>query len=122
MSKISLKYTTILEYILTVLITKLAFDSLMYFLPVVGSTKNPYIDVLIGMILTIFIFYPVYGLIHKMVEKVSKKIIQTDKRKKISQYTWITVGFVFVFVFIFAGFMKIKRNINVFYELNNFIF
>ncbi len=108
------KFTTILEYILTVLITKLVFDSLMYLLPVIQSTNNPYFDVLIGMGLTIVVFYPVYGLIHSFVEKISKAIIKADKRKKSSQYISITIGFLIIITFIFIGMMKIKKDINVF--------
>lgn len=119
MATSKLKFTTVLEYILTVLITKLAFDFLMYFLPVIQSTNNPYTDVLIGMGLTIVVFYPIYGLIHSGVEKVSKLIINTDGRKNNTQFIKITVVFLLVFVLLFAGFLKLKRDINLFEVIYN---
>lgn len=111
------KYTTILEYILTVLITKFVFDCLMYFLPVVQSTQNAYYDVLIGMGLTIIVFYPVYGIIHKSVEKISKIIIKTDKRKRTGEYVSVLIGFFVIITLIFIGMMKIKKDINVLQQL-----
>ncbi|KOY86697.1 hypothetical protein AD998_11565 [bacterium 336/3] len=117
MSSKKLKFSTILEYILTVLITKLVYDFLMYVLPVIQSTKNPYYDVLIGMGLTIIVFYPVYGFIHTIVEKVSKMVIKADGRKKTTQYIEMTVGFLVIVALVFAGLMKIKREINVFQEI-----
>lgn len=111
------KITTAFVYIFTVLLTKLAYDFVVYTMPVIESTQNNYIDVLIGMALTVVIFYPMYGGIHSLVEKLSKWFVKVENKQKKSYLLKLFLVFLFLNFLLFVGFMKIKRNINVFQEI-----
>lgn len=113
------KITTAFVYIFTVLLTKLCFDFVIYIMPVIQSTKNAYYDVLIGMLLTVVVFYPMYGGIHSLVEKLSNWFIKTENKRKKSYLIKLFIVFLILNTLLFAGFMKIKRDINIFQDLYN---
>lgn len=108
-------------YAFTVWLTKLLYDVIMKLLPVVKSTKNPYFDVLIGMSLTLIIFYPLYGLTHNWMEKFSGHYIKHAKKIHRNNFLALLIAFVLGFIVLFCCFMLLKFNINVVMEIVNWV-
>ncbi len=103
-------------YSFTVLLTKLIYDVIMKLLPVIKSTKNPYYDVLIGMGLTLIIFYPLYGLTHNWMEKFSGHYVKHAKKIHRNNFLALLIAFIVGLIILFGCFMMVKFNINIVME------
>jgi uncharacterized protein YacL len=104
-------------YTFTVLCSKLVYDASMKLLPVIKSTKNPYLDVAIGMTLTLIIFYPFYGFAHKWVEKFSGHYVKHARKIHKNSFVALLIGYSIGVFILFACFMLVKFNINILQEV-----
>src|SRR4051812_19680042 len=100
-------------YTFTVLFTKLLYDLVMHFLPVIKSTHNPYFDVAIGMSLTLILFYPLYGFAHTWMEKFSGHYVKHARKIHSNSVLALSIAYVIGIVILFGCFMMLKFNINI---------
>lgn len=111
------QYAQFIIYSTTVLVVKLAYDYLMTILPVVKSTKSPYLDVLIGMVLTLILFIPLYDIVHNALKGKIDTYIETSKKFHKKQMVGMTVGYILMLIVLFGCFVKLKFDINIITEI-----
>ena len=100
-------------YSFTVLLAKLIYDVIIELLPVIKSTRNPYFDVAIGMGLTLIVFYPLYGLAHAWMEKVSGHYVKHSRGIHSNRTFALIVSYIFGIIVLFGCFMMVKFEINI---------
>ena len=122
LKKIEKKYAEIIVFTTTVLIAKLAYDLLMKALPTIKSTSSKYYDVMIGMFLTVAVFFPLYDLVHSAIQKQVIGYISNSKKMHKHNLVGMTIAFATLLVILFGLFMKIKFNINIIADAWNALF
>lgn len=113
LKKIEKKYAEVIVFTITVLIAKLAYDLIMKSLPVIQSTSSKYYDVMIGMVLTVAVFFPLYNIVHSSIEKQMIGYINNSKKMHKHNLIGMTVAFAGLLLILFGLFMKVKFNINI---------
>lgn len=83
--------------------------------------ERSYLSVLIGMLVTVAVFVPVYGVISKWMNTASKKYLKASKKVAKKDSTGIIVGFLIAFSILFILFAKIRHHIDVLAELDNLL-
>ena len=104
-----------------VLITKLCYDFAMFLLPIVRTTRNPYYDVLIGMLLQVILFLPLYNLIFTLSEKFMNHYIRASKKTMKQEMLALVGGYILLLVIVFILLLKLKFGISIFEEIANLI-
>jgi hypothetical protein len=100
-------------YSFSVLLTKLIYDLIKKSLPIIESTRNPYYDVAIGMVLALIIFYPLYYLTHVWMEKFSGHYVKHARKIHSNSIVALALAYILGIVVLFGFFMKVKFNINI---------
>lgn len=100
-----------------VLITKVCYDFVMFLLPIIKSTHNPYIDVLIGMSLLVALFLPLNNFIFMLSEKFMRHYIKLSKKTMRQELLGLILGYVVLLFIVFVLLLKLKFGINFFEEL-----
>ena len=75
--------------------------------------ESTYISVLIGMVVTILIFVPMFGLVGKWIGKVSKSYLKVSKKVAKKSSNGLFFGFLIAFAILFVLFAKTRHNIDV---------
>ena len=104
-------------YSISVLFTKLVYDFIMSIAPIVKSTRNAYFDVLLGMVLTLCLFAPLYSVVFIVAEKISDFYIGVNKKMHKHSIKGLIIGFVFVLFLLFTGFLYLKFKINLYKDV-----
>ncbi|MFN0048857.1 MAG: hypothetical protein ACKVOU_07035 [Cytophagales bacterium] len=104
-----------------VLITKVCYDFVMFLLPIVRSTNNPYYDVLIGMALQIILFLPLYNVIFSLSEKFMNHYIKASKKTMRQEILALILGYLLLLLIVFVLLLKMKFGLSAFEELAKFI-
>ncbi len=97
------------------------FDTVVFFIPVIQSTKNPYIDVLIGMAVTVIVFYPMNGIFQNYSGTAVGHYIRRSKAVHKNRIAGIVIGYVVGMTLIFIAFMYVKFRINVFERIFDWV-
>lgn len=100
-------------YSFTVLCTKLLYDVILKLLPVIKSTRNPYFDVAIGMVLALIIFYPIYAFTRNWMERFSHHYIKYSGKLHRNRLFALVLAYLFGMLVLFACFLKVKFDINI---------
>jgi len=108
-----IKFRKFAIYCFSVLLTKLVYDLVMKALPIIKSTRNPYLDVAIGMGLTLVIFYPLYKLTRNWMTIFSGHYVKHTKKIHRNNMIALALGYTFGMVVLFGCFMMVKFNINI---------
>ena len=105
----STKYATLIISILTASLVN------EYLVKLVNSyyKEGTYLSVLIGMIVTILIFVPMFGFVKGMMDKVSKSYLKASKKIAKKNSTGLFVGFLIAFAILYVFFAQIRHNIDV---------
>ena len=82
-------------------------------IPVIKSTSSKYYDVMIGMVLTVAVFFPLYNLVHSAIENQVIGYINNSKKMHKHNLVGMTVAFAGLLLVLFGLFMKVKFNINI---------
>lgn len=104
-------------YSFSVLLTKLVYDLVMKALPIIKTTHNPYLDVAIGMGLTLIIFYPLYKLTSNWMKIFSGHYVKHTKKIHRNNFIALLIGYVAGIIILFGCFMLVKFNINIVKDL-----
>lgn len=111
---------SILRFIIfssAVLITKVVYDFIMYMLPIIKSTHNPYYDVLIGMLLQVILFLPLYNLIFSFSEKFMDYYLKMGKKTIKQEIIAIAGGYLVLLIIVFCLLLKLKFGISALEQL-----
>ncbi|PHS03659.1 MAG: hypothetical protein COA88_15355 [Kordia sp.] len=105
----STKYATIIISVLTASLIN------EYVVKLINSyyKESTYISVLIGMVVTILIFVPMFGLVGKWIGKVSKSYLKVSKKVAKKSSNGLFFGFLIAFAILFVLFAKTRHNIDV---------
>lgn len=104
-----------------VLITKVCYDFIMFLLPIVRSTHNPYYDVLIGMVLQVILFLPLYNVIFSLSEKFMNHYIKASKKTIRQEFVALFLGYLLLLFVVFVLLLKLKFGINFFEEMIKYV-
>lgn len=113
----STKYATIIISILTASLIN------EYIVKLVNSYyKEPtYTSVLIGMMVTVLIYVPLFGLIGKWINQASKSYLKASKKVSSSNSRGLLIGFLIAFVILFIFFAKIRHGLDVVTKLSHLL-
>ena len=105
----STKYATLIISILTASLVN------EYLVKLVNSyyKEGTYLSVLIGMIVTILIFVPMFGFVKGLMDKASKSYLKASKKIAKKNSTGLFVGFLIAFAILYVFFAQIRHNIDV---------
>ncbi|NQY28449.1 MAG: hypothetical protein HRT69_03150 [Flavobacteriaceae bacterium] len=105
----STKYATIIISVLTASLIN------EYVVKLINSyyKESTYVSVLIGMVVTILIFVPMFGLVGKWIGKVSKSYLKASKKVAKKSSNGLFLGFLIAFAILFVLFAKTRHNIDV---------
>lgn len=105
----STKYATLVISILTASLLN------EYIVNVINSyyKERTYLSVLIGMLVTVLVFVPMFGLVRSFMDKASKSYLKASKKVAKKSSTGLLVGFLIAFIVLFVFFAKIRHNIDV---------
>lgn len=113
MKKIEKKYAEIIVFTISVLVAKLAFDMIMKLAPTVSTTHHQYYDVMIGMTLIVFVFYPLSGFVQNLIEGQVVKLTNNSKNLHKNNLVGMTIAFLGILIVLFGCFLKVKFNVNI---------
>ncbi|MGB1270137.1 MAG: hypothetical protein ACPG45_10415 [Flavobacteriaceae bacterium] len=110
----STKYATLVISILTASLVN------EYFVKLINSyyKAGTYMSVLIGMIVTVLIFVPMFGFVKRMMDKASKSYLKASKKIAKKNSTGLFFGFLIAFGVLFILFAQIRHNIDVLGKLS----
>ena len=104
---------------LTILMGTLISDySINYLTNTIGKTYN---GVLINMVATVIIFYPLLNLVDTYIKKVSKKYIHQSKKVTGNSSIGLILGFTLAILVLFIMFAKVWYNLDALSYLKSFI-
>ncbi|MGB0897399.1 MAG: hypothetical protein ACPGU9_09170 [Flavobacteriaceae bacterium] len=105
----STKYATI---VISVLAASLVNE---YLVKLVNSyyKEGTYVSVLIGMIVTVIIFVPMFGFVKGLMDKASKSYLKASKKIAKKNSTGLLLGFLIAFAILFVFFAQVRHNIDV---------
>lgn len=71
------------------------------------------LSVLIGMLVTVLIFVPMFGFVRGIMDKASKSYLKASKKIAKKNSTGLFIGFLIAFAILFILFAKTRHNIDV---------
>lgn len=83
--------------------------------------ERTYLSVLIGMLVTVAVFVPVFGIVRKWMDTASKKYLKASKKVAKKDRTGILLGFLIAFGILFVLFAKIRHDIDVIAKLDRLL-
>ena len=78
-------------YTISVLTAKILSEHLFDFIIAYKKNQNPYIDTVVGMAITAFIFFPAIVVMNKYLKVLTEKYLKQSKKtvkKQLGFYTW----------------------------------
>lgn len=112
--KITAKITKHAIYIVSVLTAYLIKEFVVYIL---GNFKkvnpNKYVSVLIGMLLVVLIFYPVYELLKTVSKHLVHEYFKKSKEITNSQLGGVAFGFVTLVILLFGVYSYLWQKVNI---------
>lgn len=104
---------------LTILIGTLISDyTVNYFTGLIGKTYN---GVLLNMLVTVLIFYPLLNILDLYIKKVSRKYINNSKKAVGNSSIGLILGFTLAILVLFIMFAKVWYNLDALSYLKSFI-
>lgn len=103
------KYATLIISILT---ASLVNEYLVRFINSYYK-EGTYLSVLIGMLVTVLVFVPMFGFVKSLMDKASKSYLKASKKIAKKNSTGLFIGFVVAFAILFVLFANIRHNIDV---------
>jgi len=76
-----------------------------------------YLSVLIGMLVTVAVFVPVFGIVRKWMDTASKTYLKATKKVAKKNSSGLFWGFLIAFAILFVLFAKIRHHIDVLAKL-----
>ena len=104
----STKYATI---VISVLTASLINEALVNYINSYYKEQT-YTSVLIGMGVTVLIFVPLFGLIGKWINNLSKSYLKTSKKIAKNSRSGLFFGFLIAFLILFICFAKVRHNLD----------
>ena len=83
--------------------------------------ESSYKSVAIGMVVTLIVFVPLFKILGKWINTVSKKYIKTGKKVASNSTTGLWVSFLIALLILFILFAKIRHGLDVVSDLNRII-
>ena len=95
-----------------------------YIVGIVNSyyKDRSYLSVLIGMLVTVAVFVPVFGIVRKWMDAASKTYLKASKKVAKKNSAGLFWGFLIAFAILFILFAKIRHGVDVISRIQNITF
>jgi len=92
---------------ITILVADICKELVLHAFHIKKVANHPYKSVLIGMAITVAVFYPAFLLLEKIVEKIAEHFVEATKEQVGNAFIGVIVAFVLALIIIFFVYLNV---------------
>ncbi len=113
----SRKLTRYVILIFTILLADIIKEIILHLIGLEKDSRHPYRSAAIGMGIIVAVFYPMFTLMEKVLERLTESYVKTTKGVAGGKLKGLTIAFIFGIAGLYIAYLKVWFNLNIFSKI-----